>query len=70
MQGTYRAGFWYDPQDKERHDGGFKRDDMGFYLSFDQYIYKESHAPDDKQGLGLFARYSFSDGAVNKFRVS
>jgi len=30
LQGAYRVGFWYDPQDKDKHDGGVKRDDMGF----------------------------------------
>lgn len=68
MIGAYRVGFWYDPQAKERFDGGTKRDDTGFYLSFDQMAYRECSDEDDTQGLGLFARYGLTDGDVNEIR--
>lgn len=68
LQGAYRAGFWYDPQDKEKHNGGVKRDDMGFYLSFDQMVLKENDKEDDVQGLGLFARYGWADKDVSEIK--
>lgn len=67
LPGTYRLGMWYDPQKKQRFDGnGFKSDDMGFYLSCDQMLFKENSVADDSQGLGVFARYGHADGAVNE----
>jgi len=68
LQGAYRVGFWYDPQDKDKHDGGVKRDDMGFYLSFDQMLLKESSESEDCQGLGLFARYGWADKDVSEIK--
>lgn len=69
MWGAYRVGLWYDPQAKERLDdpGHFKRDDVGFYTSCEQMVWKEN-AGDDTQGLGLFARYGLADGEVNEIR--
>ena len=34
LQGMYRVGVWYDPQDKDRLDGdGTEADDAGVYVS-------------------------------------
>ncbi len=41
LQGAYRAGVWYDPQPKERWNGSTKRDDVGFYASLDQMVWRE-----------------------------
>ncbi len=69
MQGTYRIGFWYDPQDKEKFDSGrTSRDDMGLYLSFDQMVWKENNDPEDTQGVGLFARAGYTHEDVNEIR--
>lgn len=69
LQGAYRVGMWYDPQPKDRFDGsGSKRDDLGFYLSFDQMVLKENDNGEDSQGLGLFARCGFTDSDVNEIR--
>ncbi len=69
LPGAYRVGFWYDPQDKPRLDGGgTERDDVGFYLSFDQVVYKESLLREDRQGLGMFARYGFAHSNVNAIK--
>lgn len=61
MPGAYRIGIWYDPQPKASTDlsdaGKSYRDDVGFYLTFDQMIAKENNDPEDSQGLGLFFRY-------------
>ncbi|MGD8452740.1 MAG: carbohydrate porin [Phycisphaerae bacterium] len=76
LPGNYRFGLWYDPQPKERFfddlDGRrrtvpYRRDDVGFYTSIDQVIFRER--PDDEgdeQGLGVFVRYSFAHGDVNE----
>ncbi len=67
MQGAYRIGFWYDPQDKEKFEShNTKRDDLGFYLSFDQKVLNES--AEDDQGLGVFARYGYAHKEVNEVR--
>jgi len=68
LQGTYRIGLWYDPEPKDKHDGGTKRDDVGFYLSFDQMVLKENADEDDCQGLGLFARYGWADKDVSEIK--
>ena len=41
-------------------------DDVGFYTSVDQLVWKENADPKDKQGLGLFARYGFRHQDINK----
>ena len=70
LQGAYRVGFWYDPQPKDKHDGsGTKRDDLGFYLSFDQTVVKERADKEDTQGLGVFARYGFADSDINDIKT-
>jgi len=67
LPGAYRIGLWYDPQPKDRFDGrGVKRDDLSFYLSFDQMVLKENADEEDNQGLGFFARYGFADSDVNE----
>ncbi len=67
LQGAYRVGFWYDPQDKEKFESGnTKRDDLGFYLSFDQKVLNEN--AEDDQGLGVFTRYGYAHKEVNEVR--
>ena len=65
LEGTYRVGFWYDPQPKP--DWGMKqyRDDNGFYISCDQMLAKENNDPEDTQGLGAFARYGYAPSKTN-----
>ncbi len=75
LPGGYRFGLWYDPQPKEvffddldgrRTTVPYRRDDVGFYLSFDQMVFKEvADDPADTQGLGLFCRYGYAHGDVN-----
>ena len=68
MQGAYRIGMWYDPQDKDAFDGSSTvRDDRGYYLSLDQLVWKEN-TTEDQQGLGVFARYGWADQNVNTFK--
>ncbi len=73
MTGNVRLGGWYDPRTKTvYHDtlGGLRatktqRGDIGFYMNFDQLVYKENDDPKDKQGLGIFGRYGYAHGDVN-----
>ncbi len=66
LQGAYRFGVWYDPQEKQRFtDQASKRDDVGFYLSCDQHLHRENPDVDeDRQGLGVFLRYGWTDCEV------
>ncbi len=74
LPGRYRIGWWYDPRSKQVFEnslGGRKQpnhrgDDVGFYLGFDQMVWKEQSDPKDTQGLGVFARYGLAHGDVNK----
>jgi porin len=68
LQGAYRFGLWWDRQDKPTHAGGTRRHDLGFYLSFDQVLYRENDVADDDQGLGAFARYGFAHHEANDVR--
>lgn len=66
LQGAYRAGVWYDPQPKANSDAArMYRDDVGFYLSCDQMLLKESNDPEDSQGLGVFGRYGHANSRRN-----
>lgn len=66
LQGTYRIGFWNDPQPKANSDGSKNyRDDIGFYLSCDQMLAKENSDPEDTQGLGAFFRYGYAPSKTN-----
>lgn len=68
-RGAYRVGFWYDPQPKDRFDGGSERDDMGLYASLDQVLLRESDDPADSQGLGVFFRFGCADQDLNAVRT-
>jgi len=68
LQGAYRVGVWYDPQPYEQFDGGVQDDNVGFYISADQMIYRQSADEDDERGLGVFARYGLADPGANTFR--
>lgn len=72
LPGNYRFGLIYDPRTKERYrddlDGDlppkYQTGDVGFYMSFDQLVFRES--PRDDQGLGMFFRYGYRHGEVNR----
>jgi porin len=72
LPGNYRFGTVYDARRKfvwgseldGRAEPDWVRGDWGFYLSFDQLVYRENDK--DKQGLGLFARYGVRRGTVNR----
>ncbi len=74
LWGHYRVGTWYDPTRKKQFLdtlGGFRAErfqsgDWGFYLGFDQMIWKENDGPKDKQGIAIAGRYGRANGEVNK----
>jgi porin len=66
MPGAYRIGFWNDPRPKSNSDNVRNyRDDVGFYLSFDQMLCKENSVPQDTQGAGVFFRYGYANSEKN-----
>jgi porin len=66
LQGAYRIGLWNDPQPKAHSDAvKTYRDDVGFYLSCDQLLFKENPDYSDNQGLGAFARYGYANSDRN-----
>ncbi|HUU17340.1 MAG TPA: carbohydrate porin [Sedimentisphaerales bacterium] len=66
MPGTYRIGLWNDPQPKANSDSTKSyRDDVGFYLSFDQMLRKENYELEDSQGIGAFLRYGYANSKKN-----
>ena len=66
LQGAYRIGLWNDPQPKTHSDDTVNsRDDVGFYLSFDQMLIKENADAEDSQGLGTFFRYGYAPSRRN-----
>jgi porin len=40
--------------------------DVGYYLNLDQLVWKETDNPKDAQGLGMFMRYGYAPGDVNR----
>ncbi len=74
LEGHYRFGVVYDPRSRPvfmtpntppewRRSRG---DDVGFYLSFDQKLYRENQT--DQQGLGWFCRYSLRHGDIQRIQ--
>lgn len=68
LPGKYRFGLFWDPRQKpvfsrNADQTQFRTGDAGFYLSFDQLVYRERAA--SAEGLGLFARFGYRDPEVN-----
>lgn len=73
LWGHYRMGTWYDPTPKRQWRdtlGGtlvqpFESGDWGFYVGFDQKLWKEVADAKDEQGLAIAGRWGWADGEVN-----
>lgn len=74
LWGHYRVGTWYDPLPKQKFFdtlGGLRAErvehgDWGFYVGFDQLVWKENSDPKDGQGIVVAGRYGIADGEYNK----
>ncbi len=66
LPGNYRFGLVFDPRNRGTFADPAKREnaDVGFYMSFDQALLRESSA--SAEGLSWFARYGFRHEDVNK----
>jgi porin len=64
LPGNYRAGGWHHTYNFPVSGGApgqTVRGNHGYYLSFDQMLYRENPQDDeDTQGLGLFAQYGYA----------
>ncbi|UCF33695.1 MAG: carbohydrate porin [Phycisphaerales bacterium] len=73
LPGHYLVGTWYDPTTKKKFFdtlNGLRADrydseDWGFYLGFDQMVWKENDQPEDQQGIAVAGRYGYAHGEVN-----
>lgn len=68
LPGNYRLGFLYDPVPRARFPRGKYdqdlRDDVGFYASLDQMVYREN--AETEQGLGVFLRFAYRSPESNR----
>lgn len=72
LEGNYRFGMVYDGRHRRKFPeppatiGDWQGDDVGFYVSFDQDLFRENDV--DAQGMGWFFRYGFRHGDVNRIQ--
>ncbi len=74
LRGHYRIGAWYDPRQLKqfrdtldgRREEHFDVGDWGYYVGFDQMIWKENDDSEDRQGIKIAARYGHADGEVHR----
>jgi porin len=68
LVGAYRVGVWHDGRPKTRWNdpASEKRDDVGFYVTIDQQVFRENADPADRQGAAVFARYGYAHDDVNE----
>jgi len=74
LWGHYRIGTWYDPTRRPKFrntfDGlrqeRFRGDIWGYYVGFDQMIWKENEGPDDAQGVAIAGRFGHANGEVSR----
>ncbi|MCA9411608.1 MAG: carbohydrate porin [Candidatus Omnitrophica bacterium] len=62
LEGVLRLGLWKNETPGTRFDGGSYDDREGWYLTWDQWLYREN--PSDVgcgQGIGMFAQYGHSN---------
>ncbi len=72
LDGNYRFGMLYDPRSRNIYRDArlpaawqqTRGDDVGFYINFDQKLYRENAV--DQQGLGWFFRYAYRHGDIQR----
>ncbi len=67
LPGRFAAGSWYHNGRFDRFDGSTQSGTGGIYFLVDQLVFRESSAPEDGQGLGIFAQYGYADAEVSIF---
>lgn len=66
LPGRVALGGWHHTGAFDRFDGGIEDGTSGFYLVYEQLIFRESEAAEgDDQGLGVFAQYGWADDRVS-----
>ncbi len=62
LPGDFHIGMWQHNGDLVHLENGVQtlRGNYGFYMGFDQMIYKESCDVDNDQGLGIFGQYAWA----------
>jgi porin len=73
LPGSYRAGGWFDPGSRPVYFDNLggrlaprtRGDDVGLFLGFDQFVWKENDNPKDKQGFAVFGKYGYAHGDIN-----
>lgn len=61
LPGRLGLGLWHHTGSFDRFSGGTESGATGFFVVFDQLLHKENPAPEDEQGLGVFAQFGLSD---------
>ncbi len=65
LEGRLGLGGWGHDGTFERWAGGVEDGTSGFYLVFDQWLWREAaDDADDAQGVGVFVQYGYADEAV------
>lgn len=65
--GRVAAGFWAHTGTFDRFDGGTESGTEGWYLTLDQFVWREHpEEADDEQGIAAFAQWGLADGDVSE----
>ncbi len=65
--GRVGAGVWRHTGTFERFDGGREGSASGYYIVFDQVLYRHNPSdPDDAREVGMFAQYGWADPRVSE----
>lgn len=67
LNGQFDLGIWHHTGRFERFDGGEEKGTTGFYVLWNQTLYREKPDSDDNnQGLYAFAHYGYADASVSE----
>ena len=64
--GHFRVGGWWNGDEFEKFDGSDANENYGWYLTWDQEIWKENPDDECEQGIGLFGQYGWGDEDRNE----
>lgn len=68
LTGVYRFGAWRHSGEVEHVDGSgeTRQGNHGFYMAFDQLVFREGNDPETDQGLGLFFQLGWAPEQYNE----